>query len=180
MLPIVIDPNYIKALVAGKGPATENRLKMLRGAGVKNVRYIEFEPVADDFTDINIAYIADFDDEVSGRIAELARSKGVMLNIEDKKKYCDFHVPSIVRKGDLMINISTAGKSPRVARRLRMMFETLFSDEWSQELDNIAELRERIKSEGGSFKELAEATDELLEQRGMFNNFCDDCKSNSK
>jgi len=87
MLPIVIDPQYLKVLVSGDGPATKNRLKMLEDAGVTQVKYVRGEPNEGDFEEVNIAYIADFDDKTSERIAKVARSKNIILNIEDKKKF---------------------------------------------------------------------------------------------
>ncbi len=180
MLPIVIDPKFLKVLVSGKGPATTNRLKMLEVAKVTQVKYVENEPNEKDFEGVNIAYIADFDDETSERIAGIARAKNIILNIEDKKKFCDFHVPSIVRRGDLLLTISTAGKSPRIARRLRIMFQSMFSDKWSEELDNIGELREKWKAKGFGYKELADSTDEYIYEKSLMLDFCDKCQKNSK
>lgn len=176
MLPIVIDSNFVSVLVAGEGDATNRRLEMLDEAGVKKVRYIKTSPKEKDFEGVNIAYIADFSDEESAIIAEIARAKGVFLNIEDKKQYCDFHVPSITRRGDLLITASTAGKSPRVARRLRLMFDNMFSKQWAKELDNIGELREGWKAQNYGYKKLADATDEYIEEVGLMSGFCDKCK----
>ena len=179
MLPIVIDPQYLKVLVSGDGPATKNRLKMLEDAGVTQVKYVRGEPNEGDFEEVNIAYIADFDDKTSERIAKVARSKNIILNIEDKKKFCDFHVPSIVRQGDLLVTISTAGKSPRVARRFRMMFEKVFSKDWKKGLLEIGKLREKWKSEGDSYVELAAKTDDYIAKKGLMKDFCDKCQENS-
>jgi len=60
----------------------------------------------------------------------MARNAGALVNIEDAKPLCDFHVPSLVRRGDLVMTVSTAGRSPGLARRLRRHLEKLFGDEF--------------------------------------------------
>lgn len=177
MLPIVIDPKFLNAVVIGDGAATKRRLEMLELAGVKNVRHFKDESVeAGDIDGANIVYVADFDDEISDHIAQMVRSKNILLNIEDNKKYCDFHVPSITRKGDLLLTVSTNGKSPRLARRLRKMFDRLFSDKWADELDNIGKLRGGWRAKGYGFKELADSTDSHIESSGMMNDLCEKCQ----
>jgi hypothetical protein len=94
------------------------------------------------------------------------------VNVEDKKDYCDFHVPAMVRRGELLFTISTGGASPRLARRLRHMLETLFPPAWSDWLETIKQNRNQWKAEGASFSELAEKTDALLDENGWLKQDC--------
>jgi precorrin-2 dehydrogenase/sirohydrochlorin ferrochelatase len=180
MLPIIITPTHINAIVIGKGYATGKRLKMLEGAGVKNIKYFETPPSEAEFDGCNIAYIADFDYETSENLYNICKSKNIICNVEDKKHLCDFHVPSIVRRGDLLITSSTNGKSPRLSNRLRRMFEGLFDENWAKTLDEIAEDREIHRKNGLKFDDLSKKTDELIETKGFFNNFCQKCQDFSK
>ena len=180
MLPIVIKPEMLNALVIGDGDATDRRLQMLKDAGVKNIHYIKEIPSETDLEGINIAYVADFDDETSKIIADKIRSKGILLNTEDKLTMCDFHVPAIVRRGDLLATVSTNGQSPRMARRFRQILEYIFPKEWSENLSHIGKERQGWKSQGLGFQEVGEKTDEMVEQKEMMKKFCDNCIEASK
>jgi precorrin-2 dehydrogenase/sirohydrochlorin ferrochelatase len=59
----------------------------------------------------------------------------------DDVEHCDFAAPAVVRRGDLLIAVSTGGRSPALARRLREELEARFGDEWAAALDLLAEVR---------------------------------------
>jgi precorrin-2 dehydrogenase len=71
-----------------------------------------------------------------------ARALGVIVNLLDDPARCDFAAPAIVRRGDLMIAISTGGRSPALASRLRGDLERRFGDEWADVLRLLGEVRE--------------------------------------
>jgi precorrin-2 dehydrogenase/sirohydrochlorin ferrochelatase len=75
------------------------------------------------------------------RMANEARSRGVIVNIVDDIPNCDFAAPAIVRSGDLLIGISTGGRSPALASRLRMELSKRFGPEWADILDVLGEAR---------------------------------------
>lgn len=175
MLPIILNPHHIKALVIGKGAATSRRLEMLESAGVKNVKYFESIPLEDEFDGINIVYVADFDDEISERIYQIAFKKKLLINTEDKIKFCNFHAPAIVRRGNLLLTVSTAGKGPRLARRIKRILENMFSEEWKENLKYLSQVRDNYKLQGYKFDSMAEKIDEEIEKKKMFSNFCDRC-----
>ncbi len=62
----------------------------------------------------------------SARLAQLARDAGVLVNVEDVPDLCDFHVPAAVRRGDLLLTVSTGGRAPGLSRILREWLETPF------------------------------------------------------
>lgn len=74
-------------------------------------------------------------------IARLCESQGVLCNIADQPEKGDFIVPATVTRGDLSIAISTAGKSPAMARRVRQEIETLIGDEYEITLALLAKVR---------------------------------------
>ena len=82
--------------------------------------------------------------ELNHRISQTAQKKGLLVNVVDQPADCNFIVPSIVKRGDLLIAISTSGKSPALARRLRKELETQFTDEYGLYLELMGRLRERV------------------------------------
>ena len=70
-----------------------------------------------------------------------AHARGVLVNVMDDVEHCDFAAPAVVRRGDLLIAVSTGGRSPALARRLREELEARFGDEWAAALDLLAEVR---------------------------------------
>jgi uncharacterized protein len=87
----------------------------------------------------------------------------LLINVADKPDLCDFYLGSIVKKGDLKIGISTNGKSPTVAKRLKEIFQTNLPDELDITLQQMNKLRNTL---GGDFahkvKELNKATASLV------------------
>ena len=89
-----------------------------------------------------------------------AESIGVLINAVDDPPFCDFYFPSVVRRGDLQIAISTSGESPALAQRLRKEINALLpldTGDWLAELGNLR--REVLQMEP-----LNEARKELLHQ----------------
>jgi len=69
-----------------------------------------------------------------------AESSGILINAVDDPPFCDFYFPSVVRRGDLQIAISTSGQSPAVAQRLRKEINDLLpldAGDWLAELGNL-------------------------------------------
>lgn len=83
----------------------------------------------------------------SGRIRAIAKAKGKLVNVADKPELCDFYMSSIVSKGNLKIAISTNGKSPTIAKRLKDLFNELLPEEIDELLDNMEEIRSKLKGD---------------------------------
>ncbi|MGK7345240.1 MAG: precorrin-2 dehydrogenase/sirohydrochlorin ferrochelatase family protein [Candidatus Nitrospinota bacterium M3_3B_026] len=109
--------------------------------------------------------IAATDDEPANRaVYEEAERRGIPVNVVDQPALCTFIVPSVVRRGDLSIAISTSGKSPAVAKRVRKKLETEFGEEWGEYLEMMGEARRRAfsnvkdqKSREKAFNRLADS-----------------------
>jgi precorrin-2 dehydrogenase/sirohydrochlorin ferrochelatase len=84
---------------------------------------------------------------VNGRISLDARLLGIPVNIVDDPARCDFILPSLVERGDLAIAVSTGGKSPALAKKLRRELEADYGPEYGVLTDILGELR--IKVIGG-------------------------------
>ena len=79
---------------------------------------------------------------------------------------CDIHTPSMVKRGDLVIGISTGGASPALARRLRRHLERLFPAEWADRVQRIAAARLRWRAEGADMATVTQRTDRLITENG--------------
>jgi precorrin-2 dehydrogenase/sirohydrochlorin ferrochelatase len=75
------------------------------------------------------------------RIADAARERGVLINVMDDVPNCDWAAPSLVRRADLVMAISTGGRSPALARQLRELLELRFGDEWGIVIDIVGDVR---------------------------------------
>lgn len=84
--------------------------------------------------------------QVNRMVYEEGVKRGIPVNIVDQPALCSFIVPSVVRRGDLVIAISTSGKSPATAKRARKMLEGVFGDEWAVYLEMMGEARARLLS----------------------------------
>ena len=92
-------------------------------------------------------------ERVNTQIASDARSRGIPVNIVDKPALCDFILPSVVERGDLLVAVSTGGKSPALAAKLREDLEEMFGPEYAVLVEILGKLRERVVAAGGSSAE---------------------------
>jgi siroheme synthase-like protein len=72
-----------------------------------------------------------------------AEEGGVLANVMDDNAHCHWAAPAVVRRGDLVIAISTGGRSPALARRLRQELEQRFGPRWEQLVGVIGDVRQR-------------------------------------
>ena len=91
----------------------------------------------------------------------LAQKHNMLINVADKPALCNFYLGGIVTKGDLKIAISTNGKSPTVAKRLRQLFEAVLPDTLNDLLQNIQIYRKQLKTD---FETKVTALNQLTEQ----------------
>jgi siroheme synthase-like protein len=110
-----------------------------------NVTVVEKAFDENDLTNIHFIITALNDAEVSSQIAELAHRRRILINAADKPELCDFYLGAIVQKGDLKIAISTNGKSPTMARRMKDFFNEIIPGEIEETLENIYAIRSRLK-----------------------------------
>jgi siroheme synthase-like protein len=113
----------------------------------ENVTLIEREYRNEDLNDIDFLIVAINNKEKSIEIKSKAKEKNILANVADTPEYCDFYLGSIVRKGDLKIAVSTNGKSPTIAKRVREVFEESFPDEMQEVLDNLYKIRTKLNGD---------------------------------
>src|SRR5579871_3530571 len=147
MLPLVLNPIHIKAGLAGQGAGRDRRAALLADAGVE-VRLLP-EAVSDDLLDgLQLLFVAGLPEGQAQALAGRARAFGVLVNVEDTPHLCDFHVPAIVRRGDLLLTASTGGQVPGLSRALRERLAGQFGPEWTGRLKELGTARAKWRSQG--------------------------------
>ncbi len=128
-----------------------------------NIRLIEkpYEPSDLDNADVAIAAVNDKD--LATIISADAKQKSILINAADKPELCDFYLGSIVKKGNLKIAISTNGKSPTVAKRVKEVFNEVIPEEIDELLSNMAAIRNKLKGDfANKVTQLNEVTKSLV------------------
>lgn len=124
--------------------------------------YADYKPVFLDQCDLVIAAVNDI--ELAEQIRNDAKQKGKLINSADKPSLCDFYLGSVITKGDIKIAISTNGKSPTLARRLKEFFNEVLPDELETVVSNLNAIRNKIQTGlKDRVKKLNEITASLVE-----------------
>ncbi|NPV26352.1 MAG: bifunctional precorrin-2 dehydrogenase/sirohydrochlorin ferrochelatase [Firmicutes bacterium] len=84
------------------------------------------------------------DEQVNQQVAHDAQTQKILVNVVDDPTYCSFYVPSVIRRGSLCISISTEGKSPLLARKLREELAARFGPEYGILVDILGEARVEV------------------------------------
>lgn len=170
MFPITLDLTRIRVMLVGEGDAANRRLELLREAGAMHVTHYTPDclPRDEDFDQVSLVIIVDLEEWQAERLAEIAQEKRILVNVEDNKTWCDFHFPSMVRRGSLLLTISTAGKSPALAKAVRKKLEALFGHEWGGRVDELESKRLAWKAEGKDFKTVKRLLNDYIAASGWF------------
>ena len=165
MLPLVLNPVNLKAGLAGRGPERDRRAALLAEAGVE-ARLLPGDASDEILASLQVLFIAGLPDGEARDLAVRARALGVLVNVEDVLPLCDFHVPAIVRRGDLLLTASTGGQVPGLARRLRESLADQFGPEWTGRLKELGTARAKWRAQGLSPTEVSEQVREMIARMG--------------
>jgi len=97
-----------------------------------------------------LVVVATDDPAVNARVAADAEAAGVWVNAADDVDNCTFTLPARVRRGDLLLTVSTGGRSPGLASWTRKRLEAEFGPEWAVLLDLLADARDELRAQGRS------------------------------
>ena len=165
MLPITINPRMVRMGLAGAGEGLARRAALLAESGVDAVSVaIESSDAA--LHCLSLLFIAGLERPKAAELARRARSGRVLVNVEDAPELSDFHVPAMVRRGALMLTVSTGGRSPGLARRLREWLQRRFGPEWDEHLEILGAARAGWRVDGLPPDEVSQRTRDLIENRG--------------
>src|SRR5438132_12608960 len=99
-----------------------------------------------DLDGVFLVIAATSSNEVNGSVFREAQRRNVLCNAVDDPEHCDFYYPAVVRRGQLQIAISTGGQSPALAQRLRRELEMEFGEEYSEWVEELGKVREKLLS----------------------------------
>ena len=165
MLPLVLNPLSLKIGLTGRGEALTRRAALLAEAGVE-ARLLPVDASDAVLGALQLLFVAGLDEGEGRLLASRARALGVLVNVEDVLPLCDFHVPAIVRRGDLLLTASTGGSVPGLARALREWLSENFGPEWTTRLKDLSAARARWRSAGLTPMEVSSKVRDLIAQKG--------------
>lgn len=165
--PAFLDLHGKKCIVVGGGKVSLRKIKMLLDCGAKvtvisptlhpdltqlvnkkALHGISRKYELGDLEDAVIVIAATDVKEINEQVAEEAKRLGVFVNVIDDPDSSNIITPSFFRRGDLTVAISTAGRSPALARKLRTKLEQIFGEEYAILLPLIEEVRSELKLRG--------------------------------
>jgi len=126
-------------------PAVTEELQRLAARGDLALRMREY-----DGADLEGAFLvigATDDETLNRRVSADAERRGILCNIADRPEKCNFILPAVVRRGDLVLTVSTSGRSPALAKKLRRSLQAQFGEEYAVLLDLMGAIRRRLLAE---------------------------------
>jgi siroheme synthase-like protein len=134
-------------------------------ASFPTVELFERRFIEEDLNGVELVVLATDDKDLHRYIRGIAKEKGLLVNVADTPELCDFYLGSIVKKGNLKIAISTNGKSPTVAKRIKQIINESLPEEIDETLDQMSKLRDTLKGDFAyKVKMMNEATAGLIEK----------------
>jgi precorrin-2 dehydrogenase len=164
--PVVLNLHGVPVLVVGAGPVAIRKIaglvaagadvrvvapeidEQLERAGIRELSCRAYEP--GDLDGVRLVVTATGVEAVDAAVAADARARGIWVNAADQPADCDFILPAIARQGSVSVAVSTDGKSPALAARLRDRIASLLTPAIAALADGLAAERSGIKASGGS------------------------------
>ena len=122
--------------------------------GAYNEKYIK---------DAFVVVAATNNKEVNHQIGTYCRQHNKLVNVVDDKELSNFTVPSFVKRGDLLLSVSTGGKSPSLSRKIRKDLEEVYDDSYEEYVELLGQAREMIIENTSDIKERRKRLKELLD-----------------
>ena len=167
--PVSLDVTGRRCVVAGGGPLAAEKADALRDAGANVVELPSGGFAADELDGAFLLIISGEDDTDSAAAFAEAERRGVLVNALDDIPHCHFAFPSLIRRGELKLAISSSGRAPALSRRLRIDLEEHLPEALGTLVEVCAEARRdalprRVSFEvwAGAWREALADLDDLL------------------
>lgn len=161
--PVSLNLNQKKCLVVGGGKVAERKVKSLLHCGARvfvvspalsawleaavnegKITAVRRNYTTTDLENTFLVIGATDDHKINDKVAAECSERNILVNIVDQTAKCNFIVPAVIRQGSLSISVSTDGKSPMLARRVREELEQSFGPEYSEFLALMGNIREHV------------------------------------
>jgi precorrin-2 dehydrogenase / sirohydrochlorin ferrochelatase len=119
-----------------------------------------------DLDGVYLVIAATSDPEVNQQIYDEAQRRGILANVVDVPPLCDFYYPAVVRRGSLVVAVSSQGESPHLAQRVRDEISQLLPEELDEAVERIGDERRRILREHASGPERLQLLRDLVYPSG--------------
>jgi len=149
--PVFLDLLERPCLVIGQGQLADEKVAQLKQAGAHVLRNSHFDRTQAKQVFLIVAALEN--SKQAQEIKKFGDRNRIFVNVVDKTDYCSFIVPAIVDRGNLLIAISTSGKSPAIASQIRKQLEKQFGHEYSDLLEVLAEIRPQVKKTFHTFEQ---------------------------
>lgn len=127
-------------------PTLHPDLDALVAAG--RIKHVAREYSPGDLEGHLLAFVGTDDRSVNAAVAREGKQRGVWVNAVDDPPNCDFIMPSVVRRGDIILAVSTSAGSPAMARKLREDLQELLTEEYALMLDLATQVRQELLDRG--------------------------------
>ncbi len=185
MFPVMLDVTAVPIMVIG-GAGILPRVTALDQHGATGIHIFSPSPTTElkaaagarlqahwpdqpDFARIRpkLVFIDDVDDVLAAALRGFARDVGALVHTQDRIPLCDFHLPARLRRGHLLVTVSTDGAAAGLARHIRDHLEAhVFGPEWAARVEEVARARQEWKRQGLTMAGLGKAVADLVAARG--------------
>jgi len=187
LFPVFLKPDKLDTLLVGGGYVAMEKLEAIFGnspaarvqivgreisaeikefAGKRSIRFEERAFEENDLLEKDLVIVAIDDKQVSKQIYQFCKSRKLLVNVADTPNLCDFYLSSVVQKGNLKIAISTNGKSPTVAKRVKEVLNETFPAEINDVLTNMTQIRQKLNGDfSDKVKQLNAITSGLVNEQ---------------
>ncbi len=162
--PIFVEMTGRPCAVVGGGVVAERKVEALLNAGAAvtvispsltgpihswvtagRVRYIGREYRPGDLSGFEMVFVATNEKKVNPVVSQEAREQGIWVNAADDPPHCDFILPSVLQRGNLVVAVSSGGSSPALSRAIREELESYFTEEYAEVAQVTAEVRQELR-----------------------------------
>ena len=140
-------------------------LRELKEKGV--IRHIDRKYQDSDLEGMFLVISATDDESVNKRVSDQCFARKILVNVVDDPPKCSFFVPAVVRRGDLTIAISTGGKSPMLAARIREQLEKQYGVEYAELLKLLGDIRQELKESVPDVEQRRKILERIVELRSL-------------
>jgi siroheme synthase-like protein len=167
--PLVLELTGRRCVVIGGGPVAERKVDGLLAAGASitvvspkltgaleslvtrgEIRVERRRYRRGDLAGACLAFVATGDGRLAATVAREGRGQGVWVNAADDPQHCDFFLPSVLRRGPLVVAVATGGGSPALARAVREEIERLLPHDYAGLAETVSEVRRELRARGMS------------------------------